>query len=113
MERLEGIMIATTNLQQNMDSAFERRFIYKIEFDKPAVEAKQAIWHTMIPELSSEDAAMLAHAYEFSGGQIENIARKYMVDNILFGDGVSLGAIQAHCDAELLNKPVARRPIGY
>ena len=30
METLDGIMIATTNLQQNMDKAFERRFLYKI-----------------------------------------------------------------------------------
>ena len=30
MESLEGIMIATTNLVQNMDSAFERRFLYKV-----------------------------------------------------------------------------------
>ena len=35
MEQLDGIMIATTNLQQNMDKAFERRFLYKIKFDKP------------------------------------------------------------------------------
>ena len=35
MESLEGIMIATTNLVQNMDSAFERRFLYKVKFEKP------------------------------------------------------------------------------
>ena len=29
IENLDGIMIATTNLQQNMDTAFERRFLYK------------------------------------------------------------------------------------
>ena len=27
-----GILIATTNLATNLDSAFERRFLYKIEF---------------------------------------------------------------------------------
>ena len=32
METLDGIMIATTNLQQNLDKAFERRFLYKINF---------------------------------------------------------------------------------
>ena len=31
MENLNGIMIATTNLTENLDSAFERRFLYKIE----------------------------------------------------------------------------------
>ena len=40
MENLEGIMIATTNLADNFDKAFERRFIYKIKFEQPSVEAK-------------------------------------------------------------------------
>lgn len=35
METLDGIMIATTNLTQNLDKAFERRFLYKIEFSRP------------------------------------------------------------------------------
>lgn len=33
MERLEGIMIATTNLANNLDAAFERRFLFKIKFE--------------------------------------------------------------------------------
>ena len=35
MESLDGILIATTNLADNLDTAFERRFLYKIRFDKP------------------------------------------------------------------------------
>ena len=38
MESLDGIMIATTNLVQNMDAAFERRFLYKVKFEKPETE---------------------------------------------------------------------------
>ena len=52
MENLDGIMIATTNLQQNLDKAFERRFLYKIKFEKPTLEARASIWRTMIPELN-------------------------------------------------------------
>jgi SpoVK/Ycf46/Vps4 family AAA+-type ATPase len=48
METLEGILIATTNLTQNLDPAFERRFLYKVEFKKPSIETKQAIWQTLI-----------------------------------------------------------------
>ena len=43
METLDGIMIATTNLQQNMDKAFERRFLHKIKFEKPTEEARTHI----------------------------------------------------------------------
>ena len=63
MESLDGIMIATTNLQQNMDKAFERRFLYKIKFEKPTEEARTHIWHAMIPELSELDVHTLASKY--------------------------------------------------
>lgn len=60
METLEGIMIATTNLTTNLDKAFERRFLYKIRFDKPTVEARAKIWQAMLPRLSEKDARTLA-----------------------------------------------------
>ena len=65
METLEGIMIATTNLTCNLDKAFERRFIYKIEFERPTLEAKQQIWKTMIPALSDE---LARHPQQHRGG---------------------------------------------
>ena len=43
MEKLDGIMIATTNMIDNLDSAFARRFLFKIKFGQPTVEAKKAI----------------------------------------------------------------------
>ena len=83
MENLKGIMIATTNLEENMDKAFERRFLYKVKFDKPDNEQRAHIWHSMMPTLDKELVGQLASEYDFSGGQIENIARKYRVDCIL------------------------------
>src|SRR5574344_1295343 len=38
IERFDGILIATTNLLENLDKAFSRRFNYKIEFVKPKHE---------------------------------------------------------------------------
>ena len=113
IEKLDGILIATTNLTCNMDKAFERRFIYKIEFDKPSMEAKSAIWQSMIPDLSSEDASALATKYDFSGGQIENIARKSVVDKILTGEQLSFDTLCAHCDSEILDGSQNRRRIGF
>ena len=52
METLDGIMIATTNLETNLDSAFERRFLYKIRFDKPDASVRSKIWQQMIPILT-------------------------------------------------------------
>ena len=105
MEQLDGIMIATTNLQQNMDKAFERRFLYKIKFDKPTEEARASIWRSMIPDLSELDVRTLASKYDFSGGQIENIARHYAIDTILHGQSEDvLPMLICHCDNERLDE---------
>ena len=103
MEQLEGIMIATTNLTKNLDKAFERRFIYKIEFERPAIEARTSIWKSMIPGLDSALACSLAEQYDFSGGQIENVARKCTVELILSGSEPTAEQLNNYCKAETLS----------
>ena len=101
METLDGILIATTNLVQNMDKAFERRFLYKIRFNKPSLEARLRIWQSMLPDLPETDLRLLAGKYDFSGGQIENIARHYAIDSILHGDAAAcMENIMEHCEGE-------------
>ena len=113
MENLDGIMIATTNLAQNMDKAFERRFLYKIKFEKPNLEARMHIWHEMIPTLSEDDTKTLAEKYDFSGGQIENIARHNAINGILYGDkGNTLESLMTYCDSERLETKQTRK-IGF
>jgi hypothetical protein len=113
IENLEGVLIATTNLTKNMDSAFERRFLYKIEFEKPSVEAKRSIWLSMLPSLSNDDAAMLAASYDFSGGQIENISRKQAVEEILTGCTADINRIIEFCDEERLDSKPHYKSIGF
>ncbi|MBR1503829.1 MAG: ATP-binding protein, partial [Prevotella sp.] len=113
MERLDGILIATTNLTENLDRAFERRFLYKIEFHHPSTEAMKHIWQTMLPELSAEDAAQLSEAYNLSGGQIENISRKHIVDTILSGSQVTLEKLQTYCREELSFSNKGTHRIGF
>ena len=114
MEQLDGILIATTNLIQNLDKAFERRFLYKIEFEKPSSEARRSIWQTLIPSLDESLATVLAKKYDFSGGQIENIARKRTVEMILHGTEPTAEQLHAFCRSEQLsNKTAAVRHIGY
>ena len=116
METLEGILIATTNLTENLDAAFERRFLYKIKFERPGVEARGHIWHTMIPELTNEEVEKLASRYEFSGGQIENVARKFSINNILYGDNEDsrMESIFGFCDKELIQDSNAQvRRVGF
>lgn len=112
LEKLEGILIATTNLTSNLDSAFERRFLYKIEFQKPTLKVKSLIWQSMISGLAADDATRLASKYDFSGGQIENVARKSVVSKILSGKNISLDTLVSHCDTELINNTALRR-VGF
>ena len=113
MENLDGIMIATTNLQQNLDSAFERRFLYKIKFEKPSVEARSNIWQSMIPELERADARKLAEKYNLSGGQIENVARKHSISTILHGKPSDLAdTLSAYCSQEQITDSVPRK-VGF
>jgi SpoVK/Ycf46/Vps4 family AAA+-type ATPase len=64
IENLDGILIATTNLTQNIDKAFDRRFLYKIEFKKPEIQVRKSIWKSMFPDLSGRDAFMLASNFD-------------------------------------------------
>ena len=113
IENLEGILIATTNLTCNLDSAFERRFLFKIEFKKPETEVKAKIWKSMLGSLSNEDAQFLAERYDFSGGQIENIARKRAVDYVLHGKYATLDEIENYCKSEQLDKRSGKAKIGF
>ena len=85
MEKIDGILIATTNLVQNFDKAFERRFLYKVKFNAPSTQTRRNIWQTIMPEISEETASWLASHYNLSGGQIENVARRYAINTILYG----------------------------
>lgn len=113
METLDGILIATTNLAQNMDKAFERRFLYKIKFEKPTVEARMSMWHEMIPSLKEDDSRALASKYDFSGGQIENIARHYTIGKILHGEPANvIEELSSYCNSERLETK-EKRKIGF
>lgn len=112
MEDLDGILIATTNLTINLDKAFERRFLYKIRFDKPSLEARVSIWRSKLPELSESEAVQLATDFDFSGGQIENIARKRAVKSIIDVKEPGYADIREFCQEENIGNSPARK-IGF
>lgn len=114
MESLDGVLIATTNLTQNLDAAFERRFLYKICFDRPDSSVREKIWHTMIPSLSSQECHDLAVSYELSGGQMENVSRKFMINAILHGDETDrMEVLRSYCGAEKLENKTQSKRIGF
>lgn len=100
LEKFDGIMIATTNLEINMDAAFERRFLYKIKFENPTLEAKTAIWQSKLNWLPDEQAKQLANEYNFFGGEIDNVVRKATMEEILNGSKVTLNRLEELCNSE-------------
>ena len=114
MENLQGIMIATTNLAGNLDGAFERRFLYKVHFEKPDAQVRRSIWQAMIPDLSDQDAQALADGFDLSGGQIENIARKDTINHILHGaSNDRLALLKGYCNDETIGTTPTRRRLGF
>lgn len=100
MEKLDGILIATTNLIDNLDSAFERRFLFKIRFNNPTVEAKQSIWKSKLSWLSENESRTLAEQYNFSGGEIDNIVRKVIMEEVLTGKHPDMQFVEELCRHE-------------
>ena len=111
MEDFKGIMIATTNLTVNFDSAFERRFLYKVRFDKPEKDIRSKIWKEHIPDLKPKEALRLADLFDFSGGEISNIARKVISNSIVSGNKVKIDEIISYAKEEKIVEE--RRFIGF
>lgn len=113
MEDLQGILIATTNLTENLDKAFERRFLYKVRFDNPSTSVKCKIWNSMLPELALEDAKYLSENYDFSGGQIENIIRKIAIHAILSCEKPTREDLIKYCNEESIDNCPNKKKIGF
>jgi SpoVK/Ycf46/Vps4 family AAA+-type ATPase len=113
MEKLQGIMICTTNLTSTLDKAFERRFLLKLKLPKPGSEARKQIWATMLPKLSDEQTTVLANRFDFSGGQIQNVTRKQIINSIFSGsDEMDFNRILDDCTAETMDRTNGRQ-IGF
>lgn len=114
MEDLDGILIATTNLTSSLDPAFERRFLFKVEFHKPDLGAKCKIWQSMIGDsISSEDTCRLARKYDLTGAQIENIVRKQTIDYVLCGQDPSIEQLKEYCEEELNGMYGTHKSVGF
>ena len=110
LDSFDGILIATTNMVDNFDPAFERRFLMKIQFDKPGVAVQQQIWKSKINDLEDEMAFNLASSYALSPAQIENVAKKVMFNELL-NEPVNKQVINLFCEEELGSK--TKKSVGF
>jgi hypothetical protein len=104
LEDFEGILIATSNMNMNLDNAFERRFLYKVKFNKPDTKTRELIWQAKIADLSDKDAQRLAKDFVLTGGQIANVVRKYTLENILKDAAPNIEELRELCTTEFFGK---------
>ena len=76
VERFEGVVILTTNLDAAIDDAFERRLNHKIDFPFPDARDRARIWKRLLPSSAplgrDIDYEVLGRDFELSGGNIKN-----------------------------------------
>jgi hypothetical protein len=100
MEDFEGIMMATTNLTDNLDKAFDRRFLYKIKFENPTFDTRIEIMRDKFPFLKLEAVRQLCEHFSLTGGQMANIAKKCSIHELLNGQLPEPDEISAFCRDE-------------
>lgn len=105
IEKFEGIFVCTTNLIQNLDSAFDRRFLFKIKFEFPDKTVQAKLWkHHFNDQLSKNDIERLTSTYSLSPAQIENISHKTAVQKIILGQKFSMDVVNQLAAEERLVK---------
>ncbi|WP_336344135.1 AAA family ATPase [Halalkalicoccus ordinarius] len=76
VEEHEGLVVLTTNFDQNIDDAFRRRIHVCIDFPLPDKRSRAAIWRNVFPNatpLGDLDYEFLS-TLEIAGGSIRNVA---------------------------------------
>ena len=78
LEVFEGCALLTTNLQENIDEAFLRRFSAVIEFPVPSPGERRKLWERAFPKEAPRgpdlDLDEMANQFVLSGGNIINAA---------------------------------------
>ena len=90
IENYNGMVILASNLKQNIDNAFIRRFQSMIYFPKPGKIERELIWKKTVPtDLPFEetiDLMRLTDAYELTASQISNIVQACYIDAVAGGE---------------------------
>ena len=99
----EGIFVATTNLTGNLDQAFERRFLYKICFEKPSAKIQSVLLRDNFPEIPAEDLVEITNELELTGSQIQNIKKKLQIKQVFEKQVISAATIKEMASEEFIN----------
>jgi hypothetical protein len=83
LENFEGIFVATSNMPENLDPAFSRRFLYKIKVDKPDADTRLALLNLYFKDVEQSVLCQWAYQYQFTGAMLQNIQKKLIVKSFV------------------------------
>ncbi|MFT6921967.1 MAG: hypothetical protein ACJA1C_000965 [Crocinitomicaceae bacterium] len=93
LQRIEGhpgLVILASNLKDNIDEAFTRRFNCIIEFEVPSFEERLILWQNSLPSNAvlapDVDLELLAEKYELTGSNIINVIQFACLKQLEQGD---------------------------
>jgi len=107
IERFEGIVILTTNLDKNIDDAFSRRILFKIDFPKPDAKNREIIWRKLVPKDCPIDSDIdwqeLGESFDIAGGNIKNAMVRAAYRAAARGDKITWDDIEFAAEKECIN----------
>lgn len=105
VEDYPGLIILASNLKNNIDQAFIRRFNAIIHFPMPNADERLSIWKKNVPEIIKLDKAVqfnyYASKYEISGSAITNIMQYASLHALSNGQVITGKAIEKGIQREL------------
>jgi hypothetical protein len=113
LEEFEGIFMATTNLADQLDSAFDRRLLYKIDFKKPSEQVRKKILSNVFKDISIKTINSLTEQFSLTGGQIANIKKKLLVKSVLDTNLDQESYLTTLCNEEFILSKSGRSTIGF
>jgi SpoVK/Ycf46/Vps4 family AAA+-type ATPase len=118
LEKFDGIMVLTTNLKESLDTALERRLLFRIDFAKPDAEIRERIWRATLPAkapfAADIDWSRIARAYEFSGGSIKNcVVNSMYLALAANAKHITLAHVESACLQEQNGFNAKKKSIGF
>jgi SpoVK/Ycf46/Vps4 family AAA+-type ATPase len=115
MEIFQGLAILTTNMKTAIDTAFQRRLRFAVEFPFPDAAQREAIWSRAFPRNTPTrglDPAKLA-MLNMAGGNIRNIALNAAFLAAANGGWVEMSHVleAAQLEANKIERPLSTKEV--
>jgi SpoVK/Ycf46/Vps4 family AAA+-type ATPase len=112
LETFEGILICTTNVPDNFDEAFNRRFLMHIVIDNPDEEIRKELVVQIFPNMSESEAKRLASQYTFTAAELGKFKKQWNLQKIT---GLQKGNLESNLTSFLSQQKNTSKanPIGY